>query len=440
MHAVGVQPVLGRLFTAEEDRQGGPVNKALLGYGLWQGRYGGAPDALGKMILLPMGEFEAMRIPLTAGRFFERTDSSDNAPVVIVNEVGARALFGERNPIGQMVQWGDTVGPANPYCRVVGVVGDVKQEGAERDAIELYYPFTQWPVGGGYYVLRTHLDQTAASRAIRAAILKEDQNAAIVSIRSMTERIDGALWSAPAVGRVVLGVCGVGAVAGRRRVVRIAELLRFGARAGHRDPVGARGNTSGRAGHGRSTRNGAGPARTRDRVVVLGGSSPNDRSLVGRCCHARLGHLRVGGRLPGSSRPLGVAMAGRSRFAARPRAVTEERIDEAAETNPKTRNETGISRCSADALGTLFGFRERQHDCTLKPFNMSRLPEHPPRALLRNATDVFVVKPRVAPRAAGRPRGKARRRSILAIFDRGATPSTRDAAPFECSGAFSTDC
>ena len=51
MHAVGVQPVLGRLFTAEEDRQGGPVNalgrKALLGYGLWQGRYGGAPDALG---------------------------------------------------------------------------------------------------------------------------------------------------------------------------------------------------------------------------------------------------------------------------------------------------------------------------------------------------------------------------------------------------------
>ena len=138
--------------------------------------------------------FEAMRIPLTAGRYFERTDASDNAPVVIVNEVGARALFGERNPIGQMLQWGDTVGPSNPYCRVVGVVGDVKHEGAERDAIELYYPFTQWPVGGGYYVLRTRLDQTAVSRAIRDAVSKEDQNAAIVSIRSMTERIDDALW------------------------------------------------------------------------------------------------------------------------------------------------------------------------------------------------------------------------------------------------------
>ncbi|MCY4074304.1 MAG: ABC transporter permease, partial [Acidobacteria bacterium] len=62
MHAVGVQPILGRLFTEEEDRRGGPVNKAMLGHGLWQRRYGGAPDALGKMIRLPMGEFEVVGV------------------------------------------------------------------------------------------------------------------------------------------------------------------------------------------------------------------------------------------------------------------------------------------------------------------------------------------------------------------------------------------
>lgn len=138
--------------------------------------------------------FETIGIPLTAGRIFQRTDASDQAPVVIINEVGAKALFGDRNPIGEMVQWGDTVGPANPYCRIVGVVGDVKHHGAERDAIELYYPYTQWPVGGGYYVLRTRLDQSAAAQAIRAAVESTDPNAAIVSIRSMTERIDEALW------------------------------------------------------------------------------------------------------------------------------------------------------------------------------------------------------------------------------------------------------
>jgi len=138
--------------------------------------------------------FQTMGIPLLAGRFFEPTDRSDGAPVVILNEVGARALFGDEDPIGRRVQWGDTVGPSNPYCRVVGVVADVKHSGVERDAIELYYPYTQWPVGGGYYVLRTGLDRAAAAESIRATVREADPNAAVVWIKSMSERIDEALW------------------------------------------------------------------------------------------------------------------------------------------------------------------------------------------------------------------------------------------------------
>ena len=45
---------------------------------------------------------------------------------------------------------------------------------------------------------------------------------------------------------------------------------------------------------------------------------------------------------------------------------------------------------------------------------------------------------RVAPRAVRRPADKARRGSLLAIFDRGATPFRRDASPLECSGGFTT--
>lgn len=138
--------------------------------------------------------FRTMGIPLVSGRFFDRTDRSDGAPVVIVNEVGAKALFGDEDPLGRMIQWGDTVGPANPYCRVVGVVADVRHSGVERDAIELYYPYTQWPVGGGYYVLRTDLDRAAAAESIRATVREADPNAAVVWIKSMTERIDEALW------------------------------------------------------------------------------------------------------------------------------------------------------------------------------------------------------------------------------------------------------
>jgi predicted permease len=48
---LGVKPVLGRLFTADEDRVGGaPV--ALIGGGLWKTRYGSSPAILGRGITL----------------------------------------------------------------------------------------------------------------------------------------------------------------------------------------------------------------------------------------------------------------------------------------------------------------------------------------------------------------------------------------------------
>jgi putative ABC transport system permease protein len=48
---LGVEPVLGRNFSAEEDRPKAP-KVALLSYALWQGRFGANPDVLGKTVSL----------------------------------------------------------------------------------------------------------------------------------------------------------------------------------------------------------------------------------------------------------------------------------------------------------------------------------------------------------------------------------------------------
>jgi putative ABC transport system permease protein len=48
---LGARPILGRAFTPEEDRPGGPP-VAVLGYGLWQNRFGGDPGVLGRAIEL----------------------------------------------------------------------------------------------------------------------------------------------------------------------------------------------------------------------------------------------------------------------------------------------------------------------------------------------------------------------------------------------------
>jgi putative ABC transport system permease protein len=47
---LGVRPILGRTFSEEEDRANAPV--AVISYGLWQGRYLGDPNVLGKPIVL----------------------------------------------------------------------------------------------------------------------------------------------------------------------------------------------------------------------------------------------------------------------------------------------------------------------------------------------------------------------------------------------------
>ncbi len=48
---LGIQPVLGRNFTREEDAPGGP-RAVILGHDLWQGQFGGDPAVVGRTIAL----------------------------------------------------------------------------------------------------------------------------------------------------------------------------------------------------------------------------------------------------------------------------------------------------------------------------------------------------------------------------------------------------
>jgi predicted permease len=58
---LGVQPVAGRLFTADEDTQS-PANTALLGYATWQRRYGGDRAVIGRRIELNGRPFQIVGI------------------------------------------------------------------------------------------------------------------------------------------------------------------------------------------------------------------------------------------------------------------------------------------------------------------------------------------------------------------------------------------
>ena len=53
---LGIEPIIGRMFTAEEDKPNGP-NLALIGTGLWHERFGGRGDVLGQTIRLNSRQF-----------------------------------------------------------------------------------------------------------------------------------------------------------------------------------------------------------------------------------------------------------------------------------------------------------------------------------------------------------------------------------------------
>jgi hypothetical protein len=79
---------------------------------------------------------EAMGIPLLKGRHLTDQDSSPGQPGVLINQTAARELWQGEDPIGKRFQ--DDPGF---WYTVVGVVGDVRQWGMEREPLpEAYVP------------------------------------------------------------------------------------------------------------------------------------------------------------------------------------------------------------------------------------------------------------------------------------------------------------
>jgi len=70
---LGVAPALGRLFSAEDDRDGAPAT-TVLSHGLWQSEFGGARDVLGKSLRLDGEPYQVIGV-LPAGFSFPARDT-----------------------------------------------------------------------------------------------------------------------------------------------------------------------------------------------------------------------------------------------------------------------------------------------------------------------------------------------------------------------------
>ena len=127
--------------------------------------------------------FDTLAIPMRGGRAFSDLDHEDAARVVIINESMVKYWEG-RDPIGGEVSFNNGA----TWSRVVGIVGDVKAYGLDREAVaQVYQPLRQANGLQGRALVRVTGDPIAAASIIREAVHAVDPDVPIENVRTMAE-------------------------------------------------------------------------------------------------------------------------------------------------------------------------------------------------------------------------------------------------------------
>jgi predicted permease len=138
--------------------------------------------------------FSTMGIPVIEGRGVTERDTETSPLVCVINRGLARRTWPDESPIGKRV----LVGRAAGFAEVVGVVGDVKNNGLSNEPMAVMYtPYAQrpWPAlriavraAGG--------DPLSLAGAVRAAVLAADPDQPMTQVETMAAALAESVASA----------------------------------------------------------------------------------------------------------------------------------------------------------------------------------------------------------------------------------------------------
>ena len=117
----------------------------------------GEDDPRARFRTVSSGFFDALGVPIIAGRDFNADDRRDGEKVVIVSESLARRMFPGQDAVNRMLKWTDPVtdfiGVSKNGRRIVGVAADVDDENVvPGPTMTVYHPFEQEMHGGRLFV------------------------------------------------------------------------------------------------------------------------------------------------------------------------------------------------------------------------------------------------------------------------------------------------
>ena len=128
--------------------------------------------------------FRTLQIPLKRGRLFTEQETREVRHVVVINEALARKYFPNEEPLGRRIIIALRNGEVP--SEIIGVVGDVKQAGFDRQA----EPMAYWPIPKSTYnsmtfVIRTKGDANALAPAARSIIRSLDARQPVADMRTL---------------------------------------------------------------------------------------------------------------------------------------------------------------------------------------------------------------------------------------------------------------
>jgi predicted permease len=171
---------------------------------------------VGQWSAVTPGYFSTLGIPIVAGRAISAADTEQTRLVVVVSQGLARRAWPDASPIGRRI----LVGRFPGFAEVVGVAGDVKNNGLAREPmLAMYTPYPQRPWPAMQFAVRAAAgDPQSLANSVRAAVQDVDRDLPLTRVETMgvalaesiaTERLMTALLIAFASVALVMAAAGL---------------------------------------------------------------------------------------------------------------------------------------------------------------------------------------------------------------------------------------
>jgi predicted permease len=184
--------------------------------------------------------FSTIRVPIRAGRIWTDTEDRRRAHVGVINDTMARRYWPNGNPIGKRVRLavlgnnfdGSTKSPANdPWIEIVGVIGDVRNDGLRRPVLpEVYVPYTLRALGAVLLLVRTSGAPGGITDELKRKVAEVNAEQPLMASSSLEERLWENGWARQQFAASLFSACAALALAlaavGMYSVVACAVSLR----------------------------------------------------------------------------------------------------------------------------------------------------------------------------------------------------------------------